>query len=215
MDHWEANRCFLVSIFYIEMKFILGKKQKMTQVFNDEGRVFPATVVSAGPIEVTQVKDSEKDGYTATQVGYGTKKDKNVNKAQKTKGLFEFMREFRGEFDWKLGDKIDVSSFSVGDVIEVSAVSKGKGFQSGIKRYNFKGGRRSHGNKHHERSPGSIGATGPQRVFKGTRMAGRMGTDRVTVKNLTVLQVNKDENLMVISGAIPGHRGTLIEIRKK
>lgn len=187
----------------------------MTQIFNEEGRVFPATVVSAGPIEVTQVKEDVKDGYNATQVGYGTKKEKNINKAQKSKGLFEFMREFQGQSDVKLGDKIDVSSFEVGDVIEVSAVSKGKGFQGGVKRYNFKGGDRTHGNKHNERAPGSIGATGPQRVFKGTRMAGRMGSDRVTVKNLKVLQVNKDENLLVISGAIPGHRGTLIEIRSK
>jgi len=187
----------------------------MTQIFGGGGEVFPATVVSAGPIEITQVKNTEKDGYSGMQVGYGTKAEKNVNKAQKTKGLFEFMREFKGEGEWKLGDKIDVSSFEVGDVIEVSAISKGKGFQSGIKRYNFKGGDRSHGNKHHERAPGSIGATGPQRVFKGTRMAGRMGRDRVTVKNLKVLQVNKDKNLLVISGAIPGHRGTLVEIRSK
>lgn len=187
----------------------------MTQIWNDDGRVFPATVVSAGPIEVTQIKDAEKDGYNATQVGYGTRREKNVHRAQRPKGLFEFIREVRGDLDWKLGDKIDVSSFEVGDIIEVSAISKGKGFQGGVKRHGFKGGRRSHGNKHHERAPGSIGATGPQRVFKGKKMAGRMGADRVTVKNLKVLQVNKDENLLVISGAIPGHRGTLVEIRSK
>ena len=197
------------------MKFILGKKQKMTQVWNDAGEVFPATIVSAGPIEVTQVKEAEKDGYDAKQVGYGSRNEKNINKAQRPKGLFEVMREVRGELDWKLGDTIDVTSFEVGDVVEVSATSKGKGFQGGVKRWGFKGGRRSHGNKHHERAPGSIGATGPQRVFKGKKMAGRMGADRVTVKNLKVLQVNKDENLLVISGAIPGHRGTLVEIRSK
>jgi large subunit ribosomal protein L3 len=197
------------------MKFILGTKQKMTQVWNDEGLLFPATIISAGPVEVTQVKNAEKDGYIATKVGYGSKNEKNVNKAQRTEGLFRFVREFRGETEHNVGDKIDVSTFEVGDVIQVSAISKGKGFQGGVKRYNFKGGNRTHGNKHAERQPGSIGATGPQRVLKGTRMAGRMGTDRVTVKNLTVLQVNKDENILLVSGAVPGHRGTLVEVRSK
>ena len=126
------------------MKFILGTKQKMTQVWNDEGRLFPATIISAGPIEVTQVKDIEKDGYTATKVGYGTKNEKNVNKAQRSEGLFRFVREFRGNGEHAVGDKIDVSTFSVGDKINVSAVSKGKGFQGGVKRYNFKGGNRTH-----------------------------------------------------------------------
>ena len=197
------------------MKFILGTKQKMTQVWNDEGLLFPATIISAGPIEVTQIKNAETDGYTAAKVGYGSKNEKNVNKAQRKEGLFRFVREFKSDGDHKVGDKIDVSTFSVGDVIEVSAVSKGKGFQGGVKRYNFKGGRRSHGNKHAERQPGSIGATGPQRVLKGTRMAGRMGSDRVTVKNLKVLQIDKKENVLLVSGAVPGHRGTLVEIRSK
>lgn len=197
------------------MKFILGTKQKMTQVWNDEGRAFAATVISAGPIEVTALKDAEKDGYTATQVGYGSKNEKNVNKAQKKQGLFRFVREFRGDTEHNVGDKINVSSFEVGDVIDVSAVSKGKGFQGGVKRWGFKGGRRSHGNKHAERQPGSIGATGPQRVFKGKKMAGRMGADRVTVKNLKVLQVDPKENILLVSGAVPGHRGTLVEIRSK
>jgi len=195
------------------MKFILGTKQNMTQVWNDEGRLFPATVVSAGPIEVTQIKNVKKDGYAATQVGYETKKEKNINKAQRKLGLFRFIREFRGDVEYKVGDKIDVSTFSIGDVIEVSAISKGKGFQGGVKRHGFAGGPRTHGNKHHERAPGSIGATGPQRVFKGVRMAGRMGNRRTTVKNLKVLQIDQKENQMLISGAIPGHRGTLIEIR--
>lgn len=187
----------------------------MTQVWNDEGRLFPATIISAGPIEVTQIKDVERDGYMATQVGYGNKSEKNINKPQRKKGLFRFVREFLGEGDYKVGDKIYVSSFEVGDIIEVSAISKGKGFQGGVKRHGFHGGPRTHGNKHNERAPGSIGATGPQRVFKGVRMAGRMGGDRVTVKNLKILQIDQKENQMLISGAIPGHRGTLIEIRGK
>ena len=195
------------------MKFILGKKQQMTQIFNEEGLVVPATIVSAGPLKVTQVKSDEKDGYNALQVGYGERNEKNINNAQKKMGVFEVVREFRNAEGLNVGDIVDVSSFEVGDVIEVSAVSKGKGFQGGVKRYNFKGGRRSHGNKHAERQPGSIGATGPQRVFKGKRMAGRMGADRVTVKNLTVLAVDKDANELYVSGAVPGHRGTLVEIR--
>ncbi|MCH8050387.1 50S ribosomal protein L3 [Patescibacteria group bacterium] len=195
------------------MKFILGTKEHMTQVWNEDGRVFPATIISAGPVKVVQIKDVKKDGYAATQVGYGTKKEKNVNKAQRKGGLFRFLREFRGDTQYKVGDKIDISSFSVGDIVEVSAISKGKGFQGGVKRHGFAGGPRTHGNKHHERAPGSIGATGPQRVFKGVRMAGRMGNERVTVKNLKILQIDQEENKMLISGAIPGHRGTLIEIR--
>ena len=205
----------LFSAEFSIMKFILGTKQQMTQVWDDEGRAFAATVISAGPVQVTALKDSEKDGYTATQVGYGEKNEKNINKAQRKQGLFRFVREFRGETAHNVGDKIDVSSFEVGDKIDVSAVSKGKGFQGGVKRHGFSGGRRSHGNKHAERQPGSIGAGGVQRVFKGTRMAGRMGADRVTVKNLTVLQVDPKENILLVSGAIPGHRGALVEIRSK
>lgn len=196
------------------MKFILGTKQKMTQIFNDEGRVLPATIISAGPITVTQVKTDDSDGYTATQVGYGERNEKNINKAQRPKGNFRVLKEFKTDQELKEGDHIDVSAFEVGDIVSVSATSKGKGFQGGVKRYNFKGGRRSHGNKHGERQPGSIGATGPQRVFKGKRMAGRMGADRVTVKNLTVLQVNKEDNVILVSGAVPGHRGSLVEIRE-
>lgn len=199
------------------MKFILGTKQHMTQVWGDEGKAFPATVISAGPVSVTQLKDAEKDGYTAMQVGYGERKEKNINNAQKKIGNFRYIREFRPthgeEQAHKVGDTIDVTSFEVGDVIEVSAISKGKGFQGGVKRHGFHGGPRSHGQKHSEREPGSIGATGPQRVFKGTRMAGRMGADRVTVKNLKVLQIDPKENILVVSGAVPGHRGTLVEIR--
>jgi large subunit ribosomal protein L3 len=201
------------------MKFILGTKQHMTQVFTEDGVAHPATIVSAGPIVVTQLKNNEKDGYQATQVGYGERRKKNINKAQqghtKDLGDFRYMREFRTNDDTeqKVGDKINVSTFEVGDTVVVSSISKGKGFQGVVKRHGFHGGPRSHGQKHSEREPGSIGATGPQRVFKGVRMGGRMGSDRVTVKNLQILQIDQEENQLVIRGAIPGRRGTLVEIR--
>ena len=191
----------------------------MTQVFDDTGKVFPATVVTAGPVVVTQVKDTDTDGYSAVQVGFGVRKGKNINKPQKGHfgdlGSFMYNREFRvnGNDEVKKGDTFDVETFEVGDKVTVSATSKGKGNQGVVKRHNFAGGRRSHGNKHSERRPGSIGSTGPQRVLKGLKMMGRMGSDRVTVKNLRVLQIDKDTNTLVISGAIPGRPGTLVEIR--
>lgn len=197
------------------MKFIVGKKQQMTQIFKEDGKIEPATVLVIPNIVVTQIKSDEKDGYNAIQVGYGKRNEKNVNKAQKTKGLFEGFIEFSNDADSKysIGDVVNVSIFTEGDKITVSAISKGKGFQGVVKRHGFHGGRRSHGQKHSEREPGSIGATGPQRVFKGTRMGGRMGGDRVTVKNLKVLQVDTKNNQLIISGAVPGRRGTLVEVR--
>lgn len=199
------------------MKITLGKKQNMTQIFDNEGNVHPATVVSAGPIVVTQVKTKDTDGYEAIQVGFGTRNPKNINKAQqghfKDLGNFEVVREFeKGTEDVKVGDTIDLSTFVVGDVVTVSSISKGKGFQGVIKRHNFAGQPRSHGQKHTERAPGSIGATGPQRVFKGTRMGGRMGSDRITTKNLKVVAVDTENNQIYIQGAIAGRRGTLVEI---
>lgn len=190
----------------------------MTQIFDEAGRVFPATVVSAGPVTVTQIKNSDVDGYESVQVGFTEQKEKNVKKAQKGHfgdlGSFAIAREFRvANVEVEKGAIIDVTNFEIGDKVTVSAISKGKGNQGVVKRHNFAGGRRTHGNKHSERRPGSIGSTGPQRVLKGLRMAGRMGGDRITVKNLKVLQIDKDTNTMVISGAIPGRPGTLIEIR--
>tara|TARA_B100000745_G_scaffold130817_1_gene85254 strand:+ start:12984 stop:13640 length:657 start_codon:yes stop_codon:yes gene_type:complete len=208
----------LVAIFKFHfMKCILGTKQKMTQIFDESGKVFPATVVTAGPVTVTQVK-GEKDGYEAVQVAFGDQKEKNVAKAQKGHfgdlGSFKTVREFRtatGEI--QTGDVINVEAFEVGDTVSVSSVTKGKGNQGVVKRHNFAGGPRTHGQKHSERRPGSIGSTGPQRVLKGLKMAGRTGGNRVTVKNLKVLQIDKDTNTLVISGAIPGRSGTLVEIR--
>jgi large subunit ribosomal protein L3 len=200
------------------MKFILGKKEEMSQIFDENGKVLPVTVVNAGPVVVIDVKTMEKDGYDSILVGYGERKSKNINKAQKGQfkelGNFEKIKEFRMDISGiNIGDNVDISSFEEGDNITVSGISKGKGFQGGVKRHGFHGGRRSHGQKHSEREVGSIGATGPQRVFKGTRMGGRMGTDRVTVKNLKVVAIDKENNKLLISGAVPGRRGTFLEIR--
>lgn len=195
------------------MKYILATKQYMTQVFDEAGNVSPSTVLSAGPVVVTQVKNKEKDGYDAVQVGFGARREKNIKKPQRPKGAFRVLREFRGAPGAVIGDTIAVSLFEPGEKVSVSALSKGKGFQGVVKRHGFAGGPRSHGQKHSEREPGSIGATNMQRVMKGMRMAGRMGGDRVTVRNLKILQVNPQENILVLKGAIPGRRGTVVEIR--
>jgi len=200
---------------------MLGTKGRMTQIFDEKGVVSAATVITAGPLTVTQVKSPEKDGYRSAQVGFGTRKEKNVNKPQqghqKDLALSRYMREFSPDGEVKRGDIIDISIFTPGDIVEVSAISKGKGFQGVVKRHGFHGGPRSHGQKNKERAPGSIGGGGRAgaRVIKGMRMAGRMGGDRITVKNLRVLQVDAASNTLVISGAIPGKPGTLIEIRSQ
>ncbi|HEY4715012.1 MAG TPA: 50S ribosomal protein L3 [Candidatus Paceibacterota bacterium] len=203
------------------MKFILGTKVNMVQYFSEDGKVFPATIVSAGPVVVTQVKNKETDGYEAIQVGFGPQKEARLSKAikghLKDLGFFKHIKEFRAEdnksMSLKKGDKIDVSVFAKGDVVRASGISKGKGFQGVVKRHGFHGGPRSHGQKHSEREPGSIGGGLRTRVPKGMRMAGRMGSDLVTVSGLKVLEVDKDKNTLLISGAIPGRRGSLIEIR--
>ena len=195
----------------------------MTEYFAEDGKVYPATIVTAGPVVVTQKKTKETDGYTAIQVGYGTRRASRVSQALKghfgDKGLFSEVREFRmTDADMatiNAGDKITSETFAVGDVVEVSGTSKGKGFQGVIKRYNFKGGPRSHGQKHSERAPGSIGGGLRNRVPKGMRMGGRMGSDRITVRNLKVLAVDPETNTLLISGAVPGRRGTMLEIVTK
>tara|TARA_B100000745_G_scaffold279649_1_gene211291 strand:+ start:586 stop:1197 length:612 start_codon:yes stop_codon:yes gene_type:complete len=201
------------------MKFILGTKEGMTQVFDADGTCHGATVLRVTPATITQVKTAEADGYDAVQVATREQKEQRVNKAQKAQP-FKHVKEFRTRVNYddsvaglQMGQTVDASTFEAGDQIVVSAVSKGKGFQGVVKRYNFKGNKATHGQKHTLRAPGSIGATGPARVFKGTRMAGRMGTDRKTVKNLRVLQVNADDNLILVSGAVPGRKGTLVEVR--
>jgi large subunit ribosomal protein L3 len=201
-------------------KTIFGVKGKMTQVFNDQGVVSAATIIEATPMTVTQVKTQEKDGYQALQVAIGDRKAKNLSKPVlghlKDLAPARFIREIRTTDSAERGAKLDVAAFVVGDVVEVSAISKGKGFQGVVKRHGFHGGPRSHGQKNKERAPGSIGGSGGRaggRVAKGIRMAGRMGGDRITVKNLKVLQVDAVSNTIIISGAIPGKPGTLVEIR--
>lgn len=198
------------------VKYMLGKKLHMTQIFTDDSRAIPGTIVEVEPMTVTQIKTNEKDGYSAVQVGYGTRKEKHTNKAQSIKGDFEGFHEIRLENDTdavKVGDTIDLNQFASGDKVAVTGISKGKGFQGGVKRHNFSGGRRSHGNKHHERTIGSIGVGGVQHVLKGKRMPGRMGSDRITTKGLEVIHANQEEGFVVIKGAVPGRTGTLIEIR--
>lgn len=199
------------------MKFLLGTKESMTQIFTDEGVVVPVTVIKTGPNVVTQIKTKDKDGYEAIQIGFGSKNTKNINKPLKGHikelGNFSVLKEFKVSGEYEIGKIIDASTFEEGDKIRVSALSKGKGFQGVVKRHGFKGGRRSHGQKHSEREPGSIGVGGIQRVQKGTRMAGRMGYDMVTIKNLKVAKIDNENNLLYIKGAVPGRRGTLVEIK--
>ncbi len=182
------------------MKFILGRKLNMTQIFDKDGLVQPVTMIEVSPVTVTQVKTKETDGYTAVQV--------SSKKAKK-----ETKREFRIDApSQKVGDAIDLNQFVPGDEVTVSAISKGKGFQGVVKRHGFGGGPRSHGQKHSEREPGSIGGGLRNKVPKKMRMAGRMGGDRITVKNLKVVHVDSAANTLYISGAVPGRRGTIVEI---
>ena len=205
------------------MKFIIGTKEQMTQFFTEEGVVIPATIISVPQATVTQVRTMEKDGYEGVQIASGERKEKNINKAQighfAGKGNFRFVKEFRLKKDdsseLQTGDTIDASIFEVGDIVAVSGTSKGKGFQGVVKRHNFSGAPTSHGHRHDTRRPGSIGATGPQRVFKGTRMAGRTGSDRITVKNLEILAVDVKNEQLLVKGALPGRRGTVIEVVAK
>ena len=192
----------------------------MTQVFDEKGVVSAATVITAGPLTVTQVKTTEKDGYAGVQVGFGVRKESRTSKPLKghlkdLDGSFQYLREFKAE--GARGDKVDVSTFTPGDTVTVSAISKGKGFQGVVKRHGFHGGPRSHGQKNKERSPGSLSGGGRSgaKVTKNMRMGGRMGNDRITVKNLRVLQVDVATNTLLISGAVPGRPGTLVEISSK
>jgi large subunit ribosomal protein L3 len=203
------------------MKYILATKEEMTQYFAEDGKCVAATLLSAGPVTVTDIRTKERDGYSAVQVGFGTQLPKRVAKPQKGAlkelGVFRFIREYRPKSgtapEVKIGDKVTVETFAPGDEVSATGTSKGKGFQGVVKRHGFHGGPRSHGQKHSEREPGSIGSTGQQRVSPGTRMAGRMGGDTVTVRGLKVLAVDATNNLLLVSGAIPGRRGSLIEIK--
>jgi len=196
------------------MKFILGKKLGMSQIFDKEGNQIPVTLVTAGPCKVVQIKTKEKDGYEAIQVGFEEIKSKKRIKKPLSHKPFKYLREFKGDISkYKVGDKINVSIFQEGDIVKISGISKGKGFQGVVKRWGFSGLPASHGTKHEARAPGSIGSRFPQRVIKGKKMPGRMGGERVTIKNLKVVKVDSENNLLAIKGAVPGRRGTLLEIK--
>lgn len=193
----------------------------MTQIFDAEGRLIPVTVVEAGPCTVVQQKDMENDGYQAVKVGYGSIKTKNSNKphtgqfAKAGIAPLRHLREIRVDdlSQYALGHEIKADVFQVGDMVDVTGTSKGKGTQGVIKRYNFSRGPMTHGSRHH-RSPGSMGAVGPNRIFKGKKQPGRMGSDKVTVQGLEILKVDVEKNIVLIKGSIPGARKGLITIRK-
>lgn len=203
------------------MKTLLGTKIGMTQIISKEGAAIPVTLIKAGPVTVTQIKSIDKDGYNAVQVAFG--EGKNLSKAvaghlKTAKVSPKFVREFRiAEIpaDLTVGSIINVSAFELGDVVDVTGTSKGKGFAGNVKRHNFNTSKKTHGGKGNVRRPGSIGSMYPQRVFPGKRMAGRMGHDRVTVKNLVVAFVDNESNLIGLRGAVPGPKKGLVVIGGK
>ncbi len=200
---------------------IIGKKLGMTQIFKDNGEAEAVTAIQAGPCVVIQVKTTAKEGYDAVQLGFGETKTKQLKSPQRghLKGLGQFrhLREFRvdGGEAVKVGDRVDVSLFKEGDMVDVTGVSKSKGFAGVVKRHHFAGGPKTHGQSDRHRHPGSIGSTtSPGRVLKGMRMAGHMGGERVTAQNLEVLEADPDHNLLLLKGAVPGNRNGLLLIRK-
>lgn len=209
------------------MKGILGTKVGMTQIFDDQGEVIPVTVIEAGPCYVAQIKTVDRDGYTAVQLGFGEAKPKRLTKPQlqhlQKSGLpaLQHLREFRmdagdaGQSGLKEGQKVTVDIFEAGEYVDVTGSSKGRGFAGVVKRYGFSGGPKTHGQSDRHRTPGSIGAcTTPGRVFKGKRMPGRMGNDRVTAQGLKVVMVDPERNLLVVRGAVPGAKNGLLFIRQ-
>ena len=205
------------------MSGLIGKKIGMTSIFDENGKNMPCTVIQAGPCVVTQVRTEEKDGYEAVQLGFDDKTEKSTIKSEmghaKKAGtsVKKKVVEFQGfEEEYKLGDTITVAHFEEGEFVDVTGTSKGKGFQGVVKRHGFAGvGQATHGQHNRLRAPGSIGAASyPARVFKGMRMAGRMGTDTVKVQNLRVLKVVEDQNLLVVKGCVPGHKNAYVKIEK-
>jgi len=198
---------------------IIGKKLGMTQVFREDGKVEAVTAVEAGPCTVIQIKTADKEGYNAVQFGFGEAKRLKSPEKGHLKGLgqFKHIREFRVDDteSVEVGDKVDVSLFKEGDLIDVTGMSKSKGFAGVVKRHGFAGGPKTHGQSDRHRHPGSIGSTtSPGRVLKGTRMAGRMGNDRVTVRGLEVCGADVDRNLLLVKGAVPGYKNGLLLIKK-
>lgn len=200
------------------MKFIIAKKVGMTQQYAEDGTVTPVTVFQAGPVVVTQVKTNEKDGYTAVQVGFGEKKEKNLSKPVNghLKGLkpFAVLKEFRvTDGSYERGQEITIETFEVGEKVDVTGTSIGRGFAGVVKRHGFAGSPASHGHKDQLRMPGSIGSQDPQHVFKGTRMGGRMGGKTVTVKNSMVVSIDPKTNTLHLKGAVPGANGAIVMIK--
>lgn len=200
------------------MKFILGKKIGMTQKFNEQGQVIPMTLIEAGPCWVTQVRNQEKDGHQAVQLGFEEVKEKKINRAQrgqfkknKLNQAFRYLKEFKNG-EYQLGEQINVSVFIPGEKVAISGFSKGRGFQGVVKRHGFAGGPASHGGRHNLRTPGSIGSAFPERVVKGKKMAGRMGLEKIMVSGLEVVDVDKENNILAIKGALPGRKGSLLKI---
>jgi large subunit ribosomal protein L3 len=205
------------------MSGLIGKKIGMTSIFNDSGKNVPCTVIEAGPCIVTQVRTEENDGYSALQLGFDDKAEKNAIKAEK--GHFKKagstvkrkVIEFQGyDKEYKIGDSIGVDHFEEGEYVDVSAISKGKGFQGVVKRHGFAGvGQATHGQHNRLRAPGSIGAASyPARVFKGMKMAGRMGGNKIKVMNLRVLKIVPEKNLILLKGCVPGHKNSYLTIEK-
>ena len=201
------------------MKGILGKKIGMTQIFTEHGEVIPVTVVEAGPVVVTQIKTTDNDMNTAIQVGFQDAKEKSLNKPQKghlaaANTLKKHLKEFRVDSveEYTVGQEIKADLFAAGELIDVTGISKGKGFQGAIKRHGQSRGPMAHGSRYHRR-PGSMGPVAPNRVFKGKNLAGRMGGDRVTIQNLEVVQVIPEKNVILIKGNVPGAKKSLITIK--
>ena len=199
---------------------IIGKKIGTTQMFREDGRADAVTVIQAGPCTVTQVKTEESDGYVGVQLGYESAKSLNRPRAGHLKnvdGNFRVLREFGVDdaSEVELGQEIDVSLFAAGDLIDATADSRGRGFQGGVKRYNFRGGPKTHGQSDRHRAPGSVGAgSTPGKVIKGLRMAGHMGSQRVTVRKLEVVEADTDRNLIFIKGAVPGSRNSVVMLKR-
>lgn len=201
------------------MAFIIGRKIKMDQIW-EEGAVIPVTLIQAGPVTVTQVKTKEKNGYEAYQVGF----DSSVKKIPKAiaghlgeLGKFRFFREFKktnSQQNYEKGNVIDVSSFQKGDKLRITGTEKGRGFQGVVKRHGFHGGPRTHGQKNRLRAPGSLGATAPQRVIKGKKMAGRMGNETVTLRNVPIVSVDTEKGLFAVKGPVPGNKRMILLIEK-
>jgi len=208
----------------VKMPALIGKKLGMTNIFDNDGKIIPVTIVQAGPCTVVNVRTLEKNGYEAVQLGYENVKESKLNKP--LLGYFDklgvepvrILKEFRNikSSDFKIGDVINVETFAEGEKVNVKGVSKGKGFQGVMKRHGFGGvGGTTHGQSDRLRAPGSIGASSyPSRVFKGQRMAGRTGCDNITVRNLQIVKIDKENNLLFIKGAIPGHNNSIVEIIK-